>query len=157
MTAPNVWYWSDPDVLEHADRHERIEFAVDVAVVVLDELHAVVQSFGPRAFARIGDLLGGYVVGLHRDAVVLGHVQRQRAPAAARFDHRFAGREAQLAADVVELRCLRLLQRHRGVGKIGAGVDHVPVEPELVEIVADVVMVVDIAPRPAVACCARAH
>ena len=135
------------DVLQHAHRHESIELAANVAVIVLDELHLRVQAFRPCAFARVSDLLFGYVVGLHHCAIVLGHVQRQSAPAAARFEHRFAGRKAQLAAHIVELGLLRLLQPQRGVGEIGAGVHHLAIEPELVEIVADIVMMVDIAPR----------
>ena len=46
-----------PHVLEHADRNERVVFAGDVAIVVLDVLHAIRQSLLFRFLARVQNLL----------------------------------------------------------------------------------------------------
>src|SRR5689334_2959485 len=73
------------DMLQHADGYEGIEFALYVAVVVLDELDPAAESFGARPFAGMDDLLPGNVERLHRHAVILRHVQRECAPAAARL------------------------------------------------------------------------
>ena len=76
-----------------------------------------VQPFGLRAFPRIGDLLAGDIVGRHGHAVVLRHVQRQRSPAAAGFEHFLAGLQPQFAAYVIQLGELRLFQAAVRVGK----------------------------------------
>ncbi|HZL93089.1 MAG TPA: hypothetical protein VFB99_05570, partial [Vicinamibacterales bacterium] len=44
-------------------------------------------------------------------------------------------------------RHLRILERHRGVFEVGTGVDQLPIEPELVERIPEVVMVVDVVAR----------
>ena len=89
----------------------------DVAVVVLDELDAAGQALPARPLARVGDLLARDVERPHVDAVLARHEQRQRAPAAPRLDHALARLQPELAADVVHLRELRVLERHAGLGK----------------------------------------
>src|SRR5262245_23838211 len=136
-----------PDVLEHADRHERVVGADQVAIVVVDELDPVAQPFGPCPIACPRDLLGRHVAGAHRDAMASRDVQRQRTPAAAGFDDSLAGTEAQLPRDVLHLRDLGLFER-RGLGReVRAGVDHFAVEPEPVEIVAQVVVMMGVDAR----------
>ena len=131
-------------MLQHAHRHEGVVLAADVAVVVLDELDLSGEPLARRLLARVGDLLVRDVERAHPHPVVARHVQRQRAPAAARLHHPLAGPEAHLAAHVVHLRLLGLLQRRLAVLVVGAGVDHALVEPEPVEVVAQVVVVVDV-------------
>ena len=98
-----------------------------------------------RALARVGDLFLRDVEGADLDAVLARHVQREGAPSAAGFDDLLAGPEHQLAADVVELRALRLLQRGVRRVVVRAGVDHLLVEPQAVEVVAQVVVMLDVA------------
>ena len=136
-----------PDVLEHADGDEGVEASSRVAVVVLPKLYAAPHAPAQRRQAREADLLRGQVVRLHLDAVVLRHVERQRTPAAARLEHALARPQPQLAADVIELRALRLLEREARILEVRAGVDEVCVEPARVEIVAEVVVVVDVVAR----------
>ena len=88
MAKPQVIV--DADVLEHADRDEGIVVAADVAVIVLDVFDAAGQALAHGPFARIGDLLARDVEGAHLDPVVAGHVQGERAPAAAGLDHGLA-------------------------------------------------------------------
>ena len=77
-------------------------------------------------------------------AVVLGGVEDEPAPAAADVEETLPGRQAELAADVVELRDLRVVERLRVVPEVRARVHHALVEPHAVERVADVVVVRDV-------------
>src|SRR5207253_8116803 len=61
-------------------------------------------------------------------------------PAAAQIEHGHARLETDLAADELEFRFLRVVERLRAPAVVRAGVEHAPVEHALVEIVADVVM-----------------
>ena len=82
------------DVLEHSHRHERVVASRDVPVVVLDEFDAALQAAAPGRLSRVADLLLRQVERAHHDAVVLGHVQCERAPAAAHLDDGLAGPQA---------------------------------------------------------------
>ncbi len=106
----------------------------------------------PSALAlsrRRADLLAGDVIGLDRDAVMPRHVKRQRPPAASRLDHRRSRLEPELAADQFHLGGLRFFQRNLGRRKVGARVNHLPIEPEAIEVVADVVVMIDVRSRAA--------
>jgi len=145
---PQLLVMVRPHMFEHTDGGKRIELAAQVAVIVLDELDLPVQPFGVGALPGEGNLLPGYVVGCHRHTVVPGHMQRQCPPAAARFHHFFTRLQAQFAAYVIQLRNLGIFKIGVRAGEIRAGVHHPFIEPELVEVVADVVVVVDVAARP---------
>src|SRR6185312_17506077 len=75
-----------------------------------------------------------------RDAVVPRGVDRQPAPATADIEEALAGREPELAAQMIELRLLRRVDVFVAGVKITAGIDHAAVEPQRVEFVRDVVM-----------------
>ena len=64
------------NVLQHADRNERVESASDVAVVVFDELDAMAQPFRLSTLASVCQLLAREVEGLDFDSVLASHVQR---------------------------------------------------------------------------------
>jgi hypothetical protein len=76
-------------------------------------------------------------------------VERERAPSAARFHDGFAGPEPELPAHMFQLGLLRLLERGRRGGEVRAGIDHTGVQPEPVELVSDVVMMVNVLAGPA--------
>src|SRR5207245_2078730 len=135
------------DVLQHAHGHEHVVGAADVAVVVLHEFHATFEALLPRALARVADLLGRDVERAHFHPVVAGHVQGQCAPPAPRLHDRLARAQADLAADVLELGHLRFLEPRLRAGEVRAGVHELLVQPEAVEVVADVVVVVDVLAR----------
>ena len=137
----------DADVLQHAHRDERVAGALDVAVVVLHELHRPAHALARRALARVCDLLLRDVEGADPDAVLARHVQGEGAPSTTGFDDLLTRLEHQLAADVVELRALRLLQGRLRRVVVRTGVDHLLVEPQAVEVVAQIVVVVDVAAR----------
>ena len=136
-------------MFQHANRNEYIAALIDRAVVVLDERHTVVQPHCRCAFFRVRDLFPGVVVGAYLDAVMLCHVQGQRAPAAACLDDSLPRLELQLPAHVIELRDLRLVQCGGRCVVVGAGVHHALIQPQLVEIVAEVIVVMHVVPRAA--------
>ncbi len=128
------------DVLEHADRRDRVEAALHVAVVLQADVDDVVE-------AGRGDPLAGQLdLSLrqgHPDdpgAVVAGGVDRKAPPSAADVEQPRAGPQPQLAADHLELAPLRGLEVLRRVEEVGAGVDEVGVEEQPEEVVADVVV-----------------
>ena len=129
------------DVLEHADRHEGIAPAVDRSIVVAHESHEMVKALAGRArFLANSSCSAEMLYARTGDAVVPRHVQRQRAPAAARLDDVFAGLKPQLAAHVVELRALGVLERRVRPVVVRARIDEVRVEPEPVKVVAQIVV-----------------
>ena len=75
-----------------------------------------------------------------------GHVQRQCPPPAAGLDDVLPWSQRELPADQVELGALRDLQRRVGRLEVGAGVNHALVEPEPVEVVAQVVVDMHVLP-----------
>ncbi len=138
----------DADVLVHADAGNLVVGAVERQVVGERHGHPVGQAEPPDLGLAIvvlrlrqGHAMGG-------DAVVLGGVAQQRAPAAADVEEQLPRLQPQLAADDVELVPLRLLQRVGPVAEIGAGIDHLRVEEELVEFVAGIVVELDEIPVP---------
>jgi hypothetical protein len=74
-------------------------------------------------------------------------MQCQRAPTASGLDDALAGAQRDLAADVVHLGDLRVFERRLGGGKVCAGVQHALVEPQAVELVAEVVVGVNVVAR----------
>ena len=139
------------DVLAHLDRRHRVEGTVsDLAVVLEPDLDPVLESLGLDPGVDEGLLLRRQGHPDDADAVLLGRVDRQRAPPAADVEvpvRRGVGQrvEPQLAADEVELVALRVLQGVRRVvaREVRAGVSHVRVEDERVEVVGEVVVVGD--------------
>ena len=120
-------------------------FALHQRVVAQFERHPVGEAKALGLLARERDLL---LRQRHADdlrAVVLSRVAGERAPAAADVEHRLARLEPQLAADHVELLPLRRVEIVAPVVEIGAGVDHVLIEPQGVERIGDVVVVGDVA------------
>src|SRR5437588_8167561 len=71
-------------------------------------------------------------------------MQRQRAPSAASLHYGFARLELQLAAHVVHLGELSFFERRRGSRKIGASIDEVGVQPALVKVRPQIVMMVNV-------------
>src|SRR5213075_2056151 len=89
--AGHVAITCPPHVLEHADRDEDVTVPIDAAVVVLDEVDLSGQPLPRGLSSRPRDLRRRYVVGAHADAMVTGHVERQRSPAAPGLDDGLAG------------------------------------------------------------------
>ena len=103
---------------------------------------AVEPGVGHPLPGQVG-LLGGQRDADDVGAVPLRGVQREAAPAAADVQQPHPGRQAELAADEVELGLLGGVQPGVLVGPDGAGVDQRGSEDQRVEVVADVVVVGD--------------
>ena len=128
------------DVFEHADRDDAVEGFVDLAEVLEADLDGEVGAGGAGPVV----LLGGEGDAGDVGAVALGHEAREAAPAAADVEDGHAGVEFEFAADEVELGLLGLVEGAGAVAPEGAGVDHAAVEHGLVELVAAVVVAVDV-------------
>src|SRR5690606_30587667 len=137
----------DPDVLEHSHRDDAIKALREVAVIAQLEMHILLQSGGVGALGRHLVLLGrksnAQNVGLER----FGYVEAEAAPTRADVEYSLARHDPELGGDVPLFRKLRLLQRHVRAFKIGAGILHVVVEEESIEVTRQIVMTLDVAPR----------
>src|SRR5256885_534897 len=124
-----------PRVLERPDRQQLVELPRHLAEVALEDLDLAFEAAAPDLRAGFLDLLGGGVdAGAARPVFVPG-VEQKVALAAADVGEGVALLEQHLAADVVHLRELRLLERLRPVGEPGTGVGHAHlVEPFPVEV-----------------------
>ena len=130
------------DVLDHADACNRVVgLAADLAVVGDADLDA----FGEPRFLDM--LASAHRLRLReRDAddvhpVRACGVDGERAPAATNVEHGLAGLEAELGADELELRLLRLFEGLGAAREDRAAVGEARSEEQLEELVADVVVV----------------
>src|SRR5215471_15003236 len=90
------------------------------------------------------NLLMRDIVGLHGNAVVLGHMKRERTPSAPGLGNRLAGLKPELAAYVVHLGYLGRFQSGLWRRKISASVDQLGIQPQLVKIVSQIIMAMDV-------------
>ncbi|MNK35689.1 hypothetical protein D3C87_542200 [compost metagenome] len=130
-------------VLEHADAGDAVELARHVAVVLQADLDAVLQAGGLHALGREVELVLRQRDAHAARAELLRRADHQRAPAAADVEQRLPGLEFDLGEDVVDFLQLRGGQVFVAVLEVGARIDHVRIEPELVERVRHVVVVLD--------------
>jgi len=131
------------DVLAHPHAHRLVEPPVDgkVAVVAHLDAHTVADACRGESLARQRRLRLAQRDPDARHTEATRRILEQSAPSAADVEHMLAGAETQLPADVLQLRLLRRVEILRAGGEVRARVDHSPVEPERVEVVADVVVV----------------
>ena len=108
------------------------------------DAHAVAKA-APRDLARhVLELVARQRDAGRVDAVALGGPEQQPAPTAADVEETLARRQPELPADMVELLRLRGVQRVVVAAEVRARVHHALVEPQPVERVADVVVVLDV-------------
>src|SRR4029077_5273790 len=135
---------ADADMLEHADRHDAVEAAVDVAIILKPEAGIARQAALERP------VLGALILLLRqRDAGHLGvgnfrEIERQTAPAATDVEHLGAGRDAQLRRQMALLGQLRVVERLVARFEIGAAILLVAVEEEPVQPAVEVVVMGDV-------------
>jgi len=141
---PEFLVMTSPDMFKHADGYENIIIAAHGPVVGLDEGHPIFQPLSPRLLPCICDLLAGNIVGTHLNPILTRHVQRQHTPAATGFDHPLTGLQPEFATDMIHLRHLRLHQLGGWLGKICAGVEQLSIQPQTKELIAKVIVVVNV-------------
>ena len=133
------------DVLEHADAHHLVVSAVTRQVAVIQQLqrHLVFQALGLDPLATELELLLAEGNAVHLHAKFSRGQARQPAPAAADIEQLLARLQPQLAAQVAQLGQLGRGQVLGAGLVVGARVHHLRVEPELVERIGQVVVVMD--------------
>ena len=129
-----------PDRLDHLHRDQPVIATAQVAVVLQQHRHPVLEAgFADPAAGELvlgaGDRRRG-----HPAAGLAGGVDRHPAPAGADLQQVVVGPEPQALADPVELGHLRLLERRVLAGEDRAGVHHPAVEEGGEELVAEVVV-----------------
>lgn len=139
-----------PEMLEHADRRDLVEGAGQLGIGLYLDGDAILQSLSTDALA------GELSLGLRQrdamayDAVVFRGMDEHGSPAAADVEQLFARLQPELAADMIELVFLRLVDAVGEIGEIAAAIDHAFIEEEPVEGVRNIVVMLDRLPvRPA--------
>ena len=128
-------------MLEHADRNDAVEAAVDVAIVDQPEG----RILGPAALEC--PVLGALELLLRqRDPSDLragdfGEIERKATPAASDIQHRGAGFDPQFGCEMPLLGELRVIKRHIRRFKISAAILLIAVEKQRIEPAVEVVVV----------------
>jgi len=131
--------------LQHFDAGDLVELPRDGAIVLEADADPVSESGLLHSACGLGVLLGGDGDGGDTAAVGGSGVNAEAAPATADFKHVISGCEVQFLAERVILRALSLLQSLVSAAKLRSGVSHRFVQPELIELVAQVVVLRDVA------------
>lgn len=133
-------------MFEHADADDLVVSALLLNITVIHRAH-----FNAAAEPACFDLLHTVVVlvGGQFDAhgvntEMFRRVQDQFAPAATDIEKPLARLEAELAADETELGCLRGVQAHVWRAEIATGIHALRIQPQAVEIVGNVVVILDV-------------
>ncbi len=135
------------DMLEHAHRDDPVEGATHIAEVGEAEADPVLEPRVLRPALGHRQLLLRQGHAEHLDAVVGPEIEPQAPPAAADVEHLHPRLQPELGRDVQLLGVLGLLQGHAGPREVGAGILQVAVEEPAIEVLGEVVVVVDVAPR----------
>ena len=147
-----------PDRLDHLDRGELVEAALQLAVVGLEKGHSLLEAGGAHPTLRVVALLAGDRRRGDAAAVLPRGVDGEAAPAGADLEQVVVGAQLEAAADALELVALRFLERLVLVLKAGARVHHrLGVQEGLEHLVAEVVMGGDVSPCAALGVEQRQH
>src|SRR5678815_4515171 len=133
-------------MLDHAHTRDLVEWPDAGRVAIVADLDVTTPEQ-----PRLGDALGGERLLLlaerdaHRlDPVMPRGMHDERAPTAADVQESLALAKTQFATNQIELGFLRVVERVSRMLEIRARVDHAFVEPQTIEIVADVVVILDL-------------
>src|SRR5712671_3670018 len=140
---------ADADMLEHADRDDTVEGAGYVAVVERLEGGRAVQLAFLGALARDCELLLRKRNAGDPGAADLRGVERKPAPAAADVKKPMSVFEEELCGEVPFLGELGVVEAVLRSFEIGAAVLAVGIKEERIEAAVEIVVVGDVAPRPA--------
>src|SRR5574340_1630855 len=134
------------DVLEHADAGYLV---VAVMLGYIAVIHAA--HFDAPDQTTLGDLPADVRMLVVRQGnadrshtIALGCMQDQAAPTAANVEKLLVRLEVELATDVVKLGFLSSVQLHVRRPEIRAGIDAPPTQPQAIEIVGHVIVVLDV-------------
>ncbi len=130
---------------EHFNADDLVVLPAQVAVVFEQQLDALPRPAPREHFTRVVVLLAADGRGGYAATVSLGRVCREAAPAGADFEHVVLRSQLEFPADAIELADLCLLQSIVGAFVISARVGQAAVQEEAIEVVAQVVVIRDIA------------
>ena len=139
------------DSLNHLDRNELVKLTrhlLHLAVVAHQDLDPLLKPRARHPLRRVRKLLLADGHARHPAAAALRGAHGQAAPAAADLEDVVRRLELELVDDEVELVELRLVERVLGRLEVGARVHPRLVEEEPVHVVAQVVVLRNVAPRP---------
>jgi hypothetical protein len=131
--------------LDHLDGDDAVEGAGDVAIVLQPELDFFAALEAGEGFLGMGQLRRRQGQAGDASRSRFDEPPRQRAPAAANFKHRLAAMNFQPFDDARQLVLLRGFEIRRVLMPQGRGIEQGRIEPELEELVAEVVMAHDVA------------
>ena len=123
---------------EHLDGDDHVEQATGLPVIFEQDVGRALQPFAGELVLRGRNREPGEAM------AVRGGAFGKAAPTAADLQHRGTGFE-ELAQDALVFVALGFLQALGGIAEQAGGVGHALVEPERIEIVADVVMRLNVA------------
>ena len=134
-------------MLKHAHRDKRVIFALDVPVIIKHIAHAIIVALRFGAVRCVANLLGGHIPRRNDGAIVKRHMSCQTAPSTSGFCHSIPGAQLKFSTDMIHLGLLRGFDLHCVFRKISAGVLHLTIQPQLIKIIADIIVVMNILAR----------
>ncbi len=132
------------DGFEHFDRGDLVELPAQVAVIAEEDLDFFAEPGGLDAARGFVELLLRDGDGGDAAAVGLRGVHAEPAPAGADLEHAVGRGDVEAAAELVVFADLGGFERFVGAFEIRARVGHRRVEPELEELVAEVVVLANV-------------
>src|SRR5262245_15481876 len=136
-----------PDMFEHAhacDLVEKLTFG-NVAIVLQTDFDTIGKSELADALAGELELAVAQSHTKRFGAIMLSRPNDEPAPATADVEKTLTRLQHELAADVIELLLLSEIQRIVRMLEVSTGVDAFAIEPKPVEIIADVIVLLDVA------------
>ena len=140
---------TNADMLEHADRHDPVEPARNIAIVAEEKSRRSRQVLLRRAGVRGLPLFGRERDAGNVGACHLGEIEAKAAPARAYVEHAVVVSDQQLGGEVALLGELGIVERGVRRVEIGAAILPVGVEKEGIEPPVQIIVMSDIVSRAA--------
>jgi hypothetical protein len=128
------------NMLEHTDREDAIETALNGAIVAELERNPIFESYLSNALTSDAQLFGRQCNTENLHSCGLSYLNGEAAPAAADIEHALTRLQEQLGDNVLFLLPLRLFQRKARPLKVGAGILKIGIEETPVEFERQIVM-----------------
>ena len=143
------WKIRHTDVFEHANTNNTIIMCIIGQGAIVTQLYRYLslQPLATYPFDSIAILFFTERNAMGVNTIMACRPTDQRTPATTDIEQALTRRQTQLTADIVQLVFLRTGERLAGVMEIGAGIDHLRIQPQAIKIVAEIVMMSDAGAR----------
>lgn len=131
------------DMLEHTYARDSVELSLHIPVILQADFDAVLKSGFFDPLSRQGVLLLGQRDTHAPGTELVGRAQHQSSPAAANIQQRIIGLNLDLGKYVIDFLELSGIEILIAVLEVGAGIHHVLVQPQLIEIIGNIVVELD--------------